>query len=241
MALRKKAKSQDKAPPESIQKVSPLPKGHESLAAEVRQRMFFTTSTGDAIRQFNPREVTHSRGPSFSFLTAHQGWQRSQVPMIDRTSCSYTSEFVQKPMDMLEVTNQMKDLFAKKAVAGETTTVPPGTKLATETSFKHFFGNAAKPGGPEQSFKPSVQVHVDPKAKFMVSCSTFNRDFKPIDGALARNAIREPSVPPGDSVCRSIAALEYETSYRRDYGKGKSRRHRQSRSVPSLYPQPFIN
>jgi len=198
-----------------------------ALSPDVIARAFFSTTSADNMRNhFSDARMEMTRASSFqSVLQPPQKYEVSRVPGgMNRSLCTYNSEFIRQPLDACGPTNGLREVFKNQAsqgsTAGPATPKPPLSSVTTTRTA--YSAPKRSASGPVQIFKPKQDVHVNPEAKFMESRSVFHREFRNYNGSLSRsNRVKPPSeakmAPP---LCPDKhVAFSGSTQYTRDYVK----------------------
>eukprot|EP00930_Biecheleria_cincta_P088585 TRINITY_DN77840_c0_g1_i1.p1 TRINITY_DN77840_c0_g1~~TRINITY_DN77840_c0_g1_i1.p1 ORF type:complete len:246 (+),score=26.61 TRINITY_DN77840_c0_g1_i1:41-739(+) len=195
-----------------------------ALSPEVIARAFFSTTSGDSMRNhFSDSKMEMARTSSYHSVLQPRQYTVSQVPSgMTRSMCTYHSDFVRQPLDACGPTNGLREVFKSQASqgssAGPNAPKPPLSSVTTARS--SYAAPRRSASGPVQSFKPPHDIHVNPEAKFMVSRSCFHREFKNF-GSRRNASVKPPSdskmAPP---LCpdREVA-FSGSTQYSRDYVK----------------------
>jgi hypothetical protein len=97
--------------------------------------------------------------------------------------------------------------------------VVEGLSLSSDTTNKAFYGKELKRVEPAQIVKPECAIRIRPDAQFLVSKSSFQRDFKEYNKELLQKSRREIVRNDGALISRSPVSFEGVSSYKRAFCK----------------------
>merc|ERR1719199_376334 len=143
----------------------------------------------------------------------------SRAPLYQRSMCSYTQQFVPRPLDGKAINKECYDLFKEKCETSSGSSSGQGAKFTGQTTNSQIFmpipsKEALKAIPP--NFKPAQQMHVNKEDKMMVLDSTSHVQYtKP-----AKQAKTEP-FKPKIKRHKSVGTLISMSSYNREYDPKK--------------------
>lgn len=152
------------------------PRGFDALPKEIYHALFYSSTSADAHRsiakQAGSSIVANCRGTSCQDIhdQSRRKYVQPEAPFIQRSACEYTRQYVERPLDGIEVNKQIHDLSKEKSETASQKA--PGrlvklcgiseTKAAFIPASRDQLANAA--GSPA---KPEQRTHFDPTAKSM--------------------------------------------------------------------------
>merc|ERR550534_3631788 len=197
--------------PRRLPRQSCLPSAQKGLTPEVAARLYFSTSSSASFKDPTQQVCQYVDGAALarearaaSLKSVHGGFQPYQTrraPGPSRTMCTYTSDYIQQPLDALPMTKEMGDLFAKKSTHGNTVTSTP-LSLSSVTTTRAVYVKHKK-GGQGEICRPEQTRHTDPEAKLLETKTNMNRDFVPYD-TFMRNIGRAAIARPGPDGARPV-------------------------------------
>lgn len=213
-----------------------MPTAQGCLSREAAARVYFSTSSGDQLRNHfseDPQNARLARSTSMKgVLVPPASWTPSQAESKRSMVTSYSSEYVRMPMDALPVTRELSQLYAVQGKEGQGRQKGLPVPLSSETTSKstYVMPELTAGSGPGASCKPIQECHVDPSSHLLEVTSVSSRDFKAYDPKmiqLGRAVPAKPSKPAVQVEC----CFEGRSSYDREFNyHGKLK---QSQSVGS--------
>ncbi|CAK9104476.1 unnamed protein product [Durusdinium trenchii] len=206
----------------------PLPSVHGVLSPEVCAKAFFSTTSGDSLRNhFADGPVNAQMARSSSFQSILQPPTRYQ-PGVDsgmrRSMCTYHSTFTPCSLDAWGPTNELRELYKQQSRgAGANAPKPPLSAVTTTKSSYPAYDAQASNAVLSKTQRPHEVVHVDPSAKFLESSSVLHRDFRRFDQKQMRRCHMKPAAPPREAKLAPPLCPDKEsrfqgvTQYQRDY------------------------
>jgi hypothetical protein len=200
-------------------------RGHGDLNAALLQKMYFATSSKNALPDHTMNQTTliASAQPSMKSLHVGPGYVKSEVPLPQRSQCTHAREYQVLPLDDAPVQREMRQLIASSSRKGQGQVVE-GLRLSSETTTKAYygsFGDKLVQSQPASFAKPDQNIRLDRDSKFMESKTCFQRAYQGYDEALQKQ-FRQP-VTNGmgyvDSPIKRRGDFNDMTSYKREFGK----------------------
>jgi len=200
-------------------------RGHGSLNAELFKKLYFSTSSRQALpdHHTDTAALALSVAPSMKTLQVGMGYVKSQAPPPMRSHCTYADQYQTLPLDDVAVTKEMRNLIASTSREGSSTNkVIEGLKLGSNTTCKAFYGEYgdklyAVPV--EQQIRPEGYIRVSNNAKFMESKTVFQRDY-PLYSEDRQQKGRPNACEKGhDKMHHLKGRFDDNTSYKREFGK----------------------
>jgi len=208
-----------------------IPRGYEKLDKHIFRNIFYSTSSADSYREparhhnleLGKSLLAGSRSKSVQDI--HDGnrasFKKSVAPLYQRTMCSYTQQYVPRPLDGVEINKECYDLFKEKcetstaankggAFRGETTTMNSYQGYDLAQSMKAIPPN----------FKPLQQMHVNKENKLLVTQSAQHKDFPAPSPEHTRTA-RPEAFKPKYKMHKAVGSFVSGSSYSRDYAPSK--------------------
>ncbi|CAL1164994.1 unnamed protein product [Cladocopium goreaui] len=213
-------------------KMRPLPSVHGVLSPEVCAKAFFSTTSGDTMRNhFAENPINAQMARSSSFQSIREPPRRFQPSGVDsgmrRSMCTYHSTFTPCSLDAFGPTNELRELYKQQSRgAGANTPKPPLSSVTTTKSSYPAYDPASAASASSvlgQNQRPYEAVHVDPSAKFLETSSVLHRDFRKFDQKQMRRAHMKPAAPPREAklappLCPDKdSRFQGTTQYQRDY------------------------
>ncbi|CAJ1363727.1 unnamed protein product [Effrenium voratum] len=207
-------------------RIRPLPSVSKALSPEVCARAFFTTTSGDTMRNhFADASAQMARSSSFSSILQPPSRYHPSVGGMQRSMCTYNSTFQQKSLDAYGPTNELRELYKQQSRgSGSNAPKPPLSSVTTTKSSYPAYVEEAAAGAVAEIQRPAQAVHVDPSAKFLERSSVLHRDFRRFDARQMQRCHPEPAAPPHDAKMAPPLCPDRDsrfqgiTQYRRDYG-----------------------
>lgn len=209
-----------------------IPRGYEKLNPHIYRNIFYSTSTADSFR--SPMEHSSSAPVLLEQARAKsvQGihdinrsgkFKPSRAPLYQRSMCSYTQQFVPRPLDGVQINKECYNLFKEKCETPATSSGGKGAKFHDETttgaSYPNYSSEASQKAIPP-NFKPKNQVHVSRENKLLVTLSAQHREF-PCPTPEATRTARPEAFKPKYKTHRSVGTMSAVSSYNRDYHPDK--------------------
>eukprot|EP00747_Dinoflagellata_sp_TGD_P168096 gnl/TRDRNA2_/TRDRNA2_193743_c0_seq1.p1 gnl/TRDRNA2_/TRDRNA2_193743_c0~~gnl/TRDRNA2_/TRDRNA2_193743_c0_seq1.p1 ORF type:complete len:279 (+),score=40.75 gnl/TRDRNA2_/TRDRNA2_193743_c0_seq1:84-839(+) len=198
----------------------------KGLSPDAFAKVFFSTASKEGLPDHwarnsaltNPKNAVPT---SMKSLNQPLPYQRSSVGGPQRSSCTYHREFVSKPLDGAPMNKQLGDLFAENSRGGESQQIS-GLSLSSKTTTKESYPSYAGKGDARMpNCKPSIQVHVDPTAKFMESKTTFQAHFPNYTDESKKNCRGEFQEPYSNIASKAEYNGEYKTAYKREFSESR--------------------
>mmetsp|Transcript_117883 Transcript_117883/g.263507 ORF Transcript_117883/g.263507 Transcript_117883/m.263507 type:complete len:250 (+) Transcript_117883:92-841(+) len=207
-------------PPKPSQSpASQVPRGLGSLSPELCARMYFSTSSKDSLRDHfsaDPVRAAGARATSMKdLLSPPTRWEPSSVPGMQRSMCTYGTEYVEKPLGAVAVNREMGQMFAANSNQGSQKKT--GMPLSSVTQVRSTYLPTAAARDP--LFRPEVHLSVDQNARLLESKTVFQRDFQGYDSGMQKMG-RGVIVKPGGGASHMPKASVFngESCYQQEFG-----------------------
>lgn len=221
-----------------------MPRGRGGLSADIYAKMFFSTSSQDALKNHfvvDPEEARYARSRSMKELSMGAGYHRSAVPGPQRDECTYFNDYVKRPLDDKPVSTEMRHMFAENSRRSNQGEAAKGISLSDTTTNKAFYSeNATLQPQRVPASKPMQHIRIKADAKFMESKTIMQRDFEKPDEVQARKG-RGHLLKPSDARYIMRAKFEGASAYKREFSEDKYKKQRgnlhaslRSRSMAAL-------
>lgn len=207
-----------------------IPRGYEKLNKHIYRNIFYSTSSADSFRapsehsKSTPLLHAQARGASVQSIHDHNRagkFKPSQAPLYQRSMCSYTQQFVPRPLDGVAINKECYDLFKEKCETA--TTSSSGAKFHDETetglSYQAYDENSMRSAIPP-NFKPENAVHVSKENKLLVTISAQHREYPCPSPEHTKNA-RPEAFKPKYKTHRAVGTMSAVSSYKRDFHPDK--------------------
>jgi len=219
-----------------------------SVPADVLERLFFPSASKESLRNHateRPEEFKSAKPTSFKLINQPNGggWKPSEVPAVNKSSCTYASQFQELPLDGAQVNRDLGKVFAQNANTGMQARTNQA-KMSDETTNRVNYTKKER-GNQLGACRPLCHVSTDPTAKFYESKTCFQRNFMPMSDTMLKIAQSDRAREAPCSYQRPSAALVSYSSYERDFrkdgsdtkgGRGMSSvRPSQVQSMPRLF------
>jgi len=202
------------------------PKVDSAIPKDKVKDMYFTTTTERVFtgrqlptggRMENLREV-HCIGQK---STKYLKYQLRKAPLLDRSACQYTQDYVALPLCDAAVNAQLASSF-KEASQNSALTSPEGAKLVGETKYADDFkplSEAQARGARQRSCKPKAKCAntLSTGGKLLESQSASHEQFGTPDLSMAKN---ETVVPPKGNLATAFLDkfAPPKTAYQQEFG-----------------------
>lgn len=205
-------------------------RGHGSLNAELFQKLYFATSSKQALPDHteNQAELKLSAPTNMKSFNVPAKYVQSSAPSPQRSHCTYAHEYHSMPLDDAPVQREMRQLIASTSRQGSSTNqVIEGLSLSSATTNKAFYGQYGdKPAfsEPVQIVRPEGYIRLSAEARLGESRTVFQRDYPLYPEAMLRKAHGVAASKSADHLgvaCRGPGRLDDMTSYKRVFGKDK--------------------
>ena len=211
-----------------------IPRGYENLDKHIFKNIFYSTSSGDSFRSPAAHAVRQpslhagAKGKSVQDIhdisRARGQYKHSTAPMYQRTMCSYTQEFVPRPLDGAQINKECYDLFKEKCESASTGAAGAQAQFRSETttgdSFPEYDKDSCVKAIPP-NFKPKQQKHVNSENKLLVTQSFSHKEYPCPSVEHTKNA-RPEAFKPKYKMHKSVGSLSSaRSSYNRDYHPSK--------------------
>lgn len=210
-------------------------RGHQTLNADIFQKLYFSTSSGAACPNHGSAAVQAVQ-PSMKAFNQGAGYQKSAAPAPQRSDCTYHNNYKQQNLEGAPALKEMRQIIASTSRAGSSTNqVLEGLPLSSDTTSKAFYGaygDRPYPIGhvPERKHGPEGLIRINSDAQFLESKSCFQRDFKQYDEELRNKSRPEMMKDRGVFASKSANKFDAVSSYKREFGKSRDPRHGLARS-----------
>lgn len=200
-------------------------RGHNSLNADLFQKLYFSTSSRQALpdHHTNTADLALSVAPSMKTLQVGMGYVKSQAPPPMRSHCTYADQYQTLPLDDVSATREMRNIIASTSREGSSTNkVIEGLSLGSDTTCKAFYGQYGDirvPVPVAQVIRPEGYIRVSNNAKFLESKTVFQRDY-PLYSEDRQQKGRPNACDKGhDKMHHLKGRFDDNTSYKREFGK----------------------
>jgi len=203
-------------------------RGHGNLNAELFQKLYFSTSSKQALPDHKADDIKQAVVPSMKVLHVGGGYMKSEAPVPMRSHCTYSHEYHKMPLDDAPVTRALRTLIASTSRAGSSTNqVVEGLSLSSDTTNKAYYGcYGDKPVHAEVAtiVRPEGYIRINHDARFMESKTVFQRDY-PLYSETLQNKGRQPPQKSADERYIIKGKFDDMTSYKRGIGKDSPARY----------------
>jgi len=213
-----------------------IPRGYQTLDSALYLSMFYSTSSADSFRsplshsKSYPHLLKAARGKSVQTIhdpnraaAENGGFKPSRAPLYQRSMCSYTTQYVPRPLDGVVINRECYHLFKEKCETPATSSGGNAAKFRSETTTKAsypLYNRSESEKAIPPNFKPIQEVHVNSENKLLEKKSAQHREFPCPSVNDTKNA-RPEAFKPKYKTHRAVGDMSAVSSYKRDYHPDK--------------------
>jgi len=164
------------------------------------------------------KSVQNIHDPNRAAAEKEGGFQPNRAPLYQRSMCSYTTQFVPRPLDGAMINKECYKLFKEKCETPGTSSAGAGKFRGETTSMASYpqYSRTESEKAIPPNFKPIQEKHVSAENKLLVTKSAQHKQFPCPSVEDTKNA-RPEAFKPKYKTHKSVGTMSAVSSYKRDF------------------------